>query len=67
MNDVDRANQAHDTLLNAAIANRVRYEGESAHECEECGNAIPERRRESIAGTKHCVECADWLQRRGLL
>ena len=67
MDDVERASTAHETHLNATIENRVRYEGESAHECVECGNEIPERRRQSIAGTQHCTECAGFLQRRGLL
>ena len=32
--------------------------GESARECDECGEPIPERRREALPGVRMCVECA---------
>jgi len=31
--------------------------GESLNECEECGEAIPEARREAIPGVRLCVSC----------
>jgi len=31
--------------------------GESAEFCEECGQAIPEPRRQAIPGVKLCVTC----------
>ena len=31
---------------------------ESATECDECGDAIPERRREAVPGVRLCIECA---------
>ena len=51
---VDREEQ----LTSMAIANRARYVGVSAVECEECGEPIPEGRRAAIPGVKHCVYCA---------
>ena len=30
----------------------------SASECDECGEPIPERRREAVPGVRLCVECA---------
>lgn len=42
-----------------ALANRQRYEGESATECIECGEAIPEKRRKALPGIKTCVYCAE--------
>ena len=33
--------------------------GESAHECEECGNAIPEARRLAVPGVSLCVSCQE--------
>ncbi len=32
--------------------------GESLTECAECGEEIPEKRREAIPGVKLCIECA---------
>lgn len=40
--------------------NRVRQAiatGESLHECEECGEPIPEARRKAIPGVKLCIQC----------
>ncbi|MGZ9810298.1 DksA/TraR family C4-type zinc finger protein [Pseudoroseicyclus sp. H15] len=31
--------------------------GESATECAECGDEIPQARREAIPGVKLCIEC----------
>jgi phage/conjugal plasmid C-4 type zinc finger TraR family protein len=31
--------------------------GESLHECEECGESIPEARRKAVPGVHLCVEC----------
>ncbi|MEG4315377.1 TraR/DksA C4-type zinc finger protein [Pseudomonas sp. FIP_A4] len=41
----------------AAIAARVRYEGVSLSECEECGVEIPQARRDAVQGCRLCVEC----------
>ena len=35
--------------------------GESLTHCEECGNAIPEARRQAIAGVRLCVSCQQAL------
>ena len=35
--------------------------GESLTHCEECGNAIPEARRQAIAGVRLCVGCQQAL------
>ncbi|WP_372610987.1 DksA/TraR family C4-type zinc finger protein [Aquicoccus sp.] len=32
--------------------------GESLRECAECGEEIPEKRRQAIPGVKLCVDCA---------
>lgn len=31
--------------------------GESATECEECGEAIPEARRKALPGVRLCLDC----------
>jgi phage/conjugal plasmid C-4 type zinc finger TraR family protein len=33
--------------------------GESLHECEECGEAIPEARRKAVPGVRLCVGCQE--------
>lgn len=43
---------------------RMIHEGESAHECEDCGEAIPAARREAIAGCTLCVDCQNEQERR---
>lgn len=41
----------------AAIAARVRYEGVSLSECEECGDDIPPARQEAVKGCRYCIAC----------
>lgn len=31
--------------------------GESLRHCKECGNAIPEARRQAVAGVRLCITC----------
>jgi phage/conjugal plasmid C-4 type zinc finger TraR family protein len=33
--------------------------GESAEECDECSNAIPQARREAIPGVRLCISCQE--------
>tara|TARA_B100002049_G_scaffold200912_1_gene159443 strand:- start:825 stop:1031 length:207 start_codon:yes stop_codon:yes gene_type:complete len=40
-------------------ANRVRYRGISRHECIDCEEPIPERRRKAIAGCTRCTSCQE--------
>jgi RNA polymerase-binding transcription factor DksA len=41
-------------------------EQESAQECHECGDEIPELRRIKVAGCKYCVSCQQ-LAEKGLI
>lgn len=36
--------------------------GHSGYRCEECGDAIPEDRRQAEPGTQHCADCKETLQ-----
>lgn len=54
-------NEQIDISTEEAIA-RVRaatphFRGESAAECVECGEEIPENRRRALPGVKLCVDC----------
>ncbi len=56
---IDITTEREADILSAAIANRTRYIGVSAHECDECGDEIPQGRREALPGVQLCVECAE--------
>jgi phage/conjugal plasmid C-4 type zinc finger TraR family protein len=50
--------QIDDTVADAVNSARARLPiGESATHCDECGEPIPERRREALPGTRTCVGC----------
>lgn len=36
-------------------------QGESAVECDECGNTIPEARRNAVPGVRLCINCQQEL------
>ena len=50
--------QIDDTVSDAVSAARARMPfGESAQYCDECGEPIPEKRREALPGVRRCVQC----------
>ena len=50
--------QIDDTVEDAVLGARARLPaGESLTHCEDCGEAIPERRRAALAGVRTCVPC----------
>ena len=51
--------QQIDDSLNDALqyARAALPQGQSARECAECGEPIPEARRSAIPGVKLCIEC----------
>ena len=62
--EIDQANELADLYLKTALSKHVVYEGESLSECQECGADIPEARQKAVKGCKHCVECADYIERK---
>lgn len=54
----DLADDVIEESLNRSIAQIPRYTGISATECE-CGEEIPEGRRQAIPGVQLCVGCAE--------
>lgn len=50
--------QIDDTIKDAVLSARAGLPaGEGSEYCEDCGDLIPERRREALAGTRTCVSC----------
>jgi phage/conjugal plasmid C-4 type zinc finger TraR family protein len=65
MDDADRAGIAQERLERAFLAkrNQATPSRPSAKDCIECGEAIPERRRQSIPGVQLCIECKQLTER----
>lgn len=51
------AQASEEARIQAAINNRVQYQGESAFECDSCGVDIPEARRQAVPGCHRCTDC----------
>ena len=50
--------QIEDSVKDAIAAARARMpHGDSAEECEDCGEPIPKKRREALPGVRTCVAC----------
>ena len=50
--------QIDDTVKDAvAHARALMPSGDSAEECDDCGEPIPEGRRKAIPGVRTCVKC----------
>ncbi|GAB2802352.1 DksA/TraR family C4-type zinc finger protein [Halomonas shantousis] len=57
--------QIDDTIEDAVRRSRSQLpRGESLHHCEECGEPIPQPRREAIPGVRLCVACQSEHDRR---
>lgn len=59
--DLAQQNDFNEAALEARESGLQRHSGPSAYRCDECGDAIPETRRQAVPGTEHCTECADFL------
>lgn len=40
--------------------------GESLTHCAECGETIPQARREALPGVRYCIECQTELDKQGI-
>ena len=50
--------QIDDTVKDAVLrARALTPSGESAEDCDDCGEPIPKRRREALPGVRTCVPC----------
>ncbi|MBP2849405.1 DksA/TraR family C4-type zinc finger protein [Dickeya oryzae] len=50
-----------DATVDDAIAHArsLLHQGDSAHYCEECSDAIPQARRQALPGVRLCVQCQE--------
>ncbi|EGQ9177736.1 TraR/DksA family transcriptional regulator [Vibrio alginolyticus] len=65
---IDHACGLEAKFTEMALANQLAgakriEQGESAHECGECGDPIPEERRQKVPGCKYCTQCQSELER----
>ena len=50
--------QIDDTVKDAILrARALTPSGESAEECDDCGEPIPRKRREALPGVRTCIAC----------
>jgi len=60
--------QIDDTVSDAVLAARARMpSGESAEECDICGDEIPEKRRAALPGVRTCIGCQSERDKRPAL
>lgn len=63
---IDQANELEELLREAAIArHRINHNAVSATHCLNCGDEIPLRRREAVAGCQRCADCQREFEERG--
>ena len=62
--DADTASEQQDRMNAEALEQRTRYSGHSAEFCMDCGDPIPDERREAIPGVNTCCDCAAVRERR---
>ncbi|HCI6474758.1 TPA: TraR/DksA family transcriptional regulator [Klebsiella quasipneumoniae subsp. quasipneumoniae] len=57
---IDQASELAERRLEMTIQNmRINHEAVSATHCRDCGEEIPERRRELVAGCQRCADCQE--------
>jgi phage/conjugal plasmid C-4 type zinc finger TraR family protein len=61
--EADQAAIQQAFYLSEAMSARPVYSGESATECEACGQTIPEGRRIAVPGCRLCVPCQEEQER----
>ncbi|HDE1562538.1 TPA: TraR/DksA family transcriptional regulator [Klebsiella pneumoniae] len=63
---IDQANELEELQREAAIAKcRINHNAVSATHCRDCGEEIPDRRRELVAGCLRCADCQEEEELRG--
>lgn len=63
--NIDKANELAQQEIDNILAKRQTvFVGESATNCLECGESIPEKRRQLLKGCKLCVDCQGLKEKR---
>ncbi|HAT1663561.1 TPA: TraR/DksA family transcriptional regulator [Raoultella ornithinolytica] len=63
---IDQANELAERRLEQTIQNmRNNHNAVSATHCVDCGDPIPARRRELVAGCQRCADCQEEFEERG--
>lgn len=61
-----QANELAERQLEQTIQNmRINHNAVSATHCVDCGDPIPARRRELVAGCQRCADCQEEEELRG--
>lgn len=64
--EADTANDYAEQARAMAIRNisdHMRRTSEALENCAECGEPIPQARREAMPGCEHCIKCQSWLDK----
>ncbi|KFB89612.1 hypothetical protein CR62_16615 [Serratia grimesii] len=60
MDNIDQANERAEMYLKAQLdAATKRTALPTAHECDDCGEPIPEARRRTVPGVRLCIDCKE--------
>ena len=63
---IDQANELVERRLEQTIQNmRINHNAVSAEKCVDCGDEIPARCRELVAGCQRCADCQEEEELRG--
>ena len=63
---IDQANELAERRLEQTIQNmRINHNAVSAEKCVDCGDPIPTRRRELVAGCQRYADCQEEEELRG--
>ena len=64
---IDQANELAERRLELTIQNmRINHNAVSATHCCDCGEEIPEQRREAVARCQRCADCQEEFEERGM-
>jgi len=62
---IDQANELAERRLEITIQNmRINHAAVSATHCCDCGEEIPEQRREAVPGCQRCADCQEEFEER---
>ena len=63
---IDKASENEAAFLAEALykaSKSSEYQGESNYECDDCGEPIPEERRQAAPGCTRCILCQTYAEK----